>query len=424
MSDKKARPDVDITGDGNVVGDHSSSTVIKDNVFQVIIRKVAPIAGFAVLAAGIVVGLGLAAGVFNLETLVGFLPTPMPFEPAGEGESLIIVADFEDRSGGKYQGVDPAQYIYEKLVEQARADDLDVRIERLRQVVDDNTVHTTGEVYSATLVLWGWYDAAGITPRLERIQEMMAYRSSEEMSLALAEPETVEFKQIILEDLPVRSSYLVLFVLGMGEYVKRDTDGAFAYFNSALAVTEGNEESTNPSETYFYRGNLHYYRGDYGTAVVDFTRAISLTEFVEAYSNRGVSYNDMGEYELALADYNQALELNPESAEAYNNRGVNYNDKGEYELALADYNRALELNPEYAGAYYNRGLNCLAMEDDNCVIASFSGFIQLRPDPTSDYYAGALFLRAGAYVRQGDWESAIADYTKLIQIRPDFATAY
>ncbi len=32
-------------------------------------------------------------------------------------QTLIIVADFDDRSEGKHQGIDPAQYIYEKLDE-------------------------------------------------------------------------------------------------------------------------------------------------------------------------------------------------------------------------------------------------------------------------------------------------------------------
>ena len=63
----------------------------------------------------------------------------------------------------------------------------------------------------------------------------------------------------------------------------------------------------------------------------------------------------MGEYEQALADYTQALELDPEYAMAYNNRGLTYGKIGKYEQALADFNRALELEPEYATAYNTGG---------------------------------------------------------------------
>jgi tetratricopeptide (TPR) repeat protein len=39
----------------------------------------------------------------------------------------------------------------------------------------------------------------------------------------------------------------------------------------------------------------------------------------------------------AIADYNQAIQLNPKYAKAFNNRGFAYNNKGEYDRAIADY---------------------------------------------------------------------------------------
>ena len=146
----------------NLSGDFRGATVnIKTRVMWIGV-------GLALLAVALIV----VAGINNIGPLQTLFPQPTPtaFAPATEGQSLIIVADFEDRSGGKYQGIDPAQYIYEQLTAQAKKDNLDVRIERLRHTVDDNTVRPTGETYSATLVLWGWYDALTITPRLERIK--------------------------------------------------------------------------------------------------------------------------------------------------------------------------------------------------------------------------------------------------------------
>ena len=156
----------------------------------------------------VVIGLIIIAGIINIGPLKTLFPhaDATAFAPATEGQSLIIVADFEDRSGGKYQGIDPAQYIYEQLTAQAKKDNLDVRIERLRHTVDDNTVRPTGETYSATLVLWGWYDALTITPRLERIKIRSDYQSTEEgKHLSLADPTKVEFS--IVTDLPSQSAY-------------------------------------------------------------------------------------------------------------------------------------------------------------------------------------------------------------------------
>jgi len=48
-------------------------------------------------------------------------------------------------------------------------------------------------------------------------------------------------------------------------------------------------------------------------------------------------------YELALSDYNKAIDINPNLAEAYNNRGVVYALTRDFPKALADAEKASEL---------------------------------------------------------------------------------
>ena len=50
----------------------------------------------------------------------------------------------------------------------------------------------------------------------------------------------------------------------------------------------------------------------------------------------------------ALADFNQAIQLNPELAEAYYGRGTVYFLKGDLDNALAYFNQAIQLNPKMA----------------------------------------------------------------------------
>ena len=40
----------------------------------------------------------------------------------------------------------------------------------------------------------------------------------------------------------------------------------------------------------------------------------------------------------------------------HNNRGNAWREKGEYDKAIADYDQALAINPKFAPAYSNRGL--------------------------------------------------------------------
>jgi tetratricopeptide (TPR) repeat protein len=49
-----------------------------------------------------------------------------------------------------------------------------------------------------------------------------------------------------------------------------------------------------------------------------------------------------------MADYSQAIRLDPNYALAYFNRGYTYYYKGDYDRAIADYNQVIRLDPNLA----------------------------------------------------------------------------
>lgn len=55
----------------------------------------------------------------------------------------------------------------------------------------------------------------------------------------------------------------------------------------------------------------------------------------EAYYNRGVDYYQNGEYDQAIADFSEAIRLDPTMAMAYSNRGAVYLYKGDYDWETA-----------------------------------------------------------------------------------------
>src|SRR5882724_10035228 len=66
---------------------------------------------------------------------------------------------------------------------------------------------------------------------------------------------------------------------------------------------------------------------------------------------RGLEASRGPDHDLAIADYNEAIRLDPKNAAAYNNRGFAYGQKGDYDKALADFSEAIRLKPDYAVAY-------------------------------------------------------------------------
>ena len=74
----------------------------------------------------------------------------------------------------------------------------------------------------------------------------------------------------------------------------------------------------------------------------------------EAFT-RGISAYEKGDHDKAIADYTEAIRLDPNYAEAYCDRAVAYSDKGDYDSTIADCTEAIRLNPKYAEAYFMRG---------------------------------------------------------------------
>ncbi|MBK9214479.1 MAG: tetratricopeptide repeat protein [Chloracidobacterium sp.] len=72
-----------------------------------------------------------------------------------------------------------------------------------------------------------------------------------------------------------------------------------------------------------------------------------------------------------------------------------------------------------ASDYYGIAYNCEKEMDNDCALANFSKAIELRPD-----FPEAYLGRGTAYVNKGSYDDAITDYSRAIELRNAFATAY
>lgn len=129
------------------------------------------------------------------------------------------------------------------------------------------------------------------------------------------------------------------------------------------------------------------------------------------YNNRGLIYFQSGQLPSALTDYNTAIQLNPRLASAYNNRANYYAACGQLCEAIADYDRAIDLNPSHVRAWINRGITLRDLEQYEAAVENFDIAEVLGQLPENIYAE-----RGRTYHLWGDWNYAIADYRRAIEL--------
>jgi len=109
------------------------------------------------------------------------------------------------------------------------------------------------------------------------------------------------------------------------------------------------------ADSYYNRGVVHKLNGRPLEAIADYTEALNLEPgHYKALSNRGSVYSELERYKEAFDDFNKAIEELPDNPTAYFNRGYTYTKLGDYEEAIADFNKAIEFRPNDKDSYLHR----------------------------------------------------------------------
>jgi lipoprotein NlpI len=137
-----------------------------------------------------------------------------------------------------------------------------------------------------------------------------------------------------------------------------------------------------------------------------------------AFYNRGNAYVLKGDHDKAIADFDQALKLEPKNASIYNNRGNARLDKGESDAAMADFEAAIKTDPRYAAAYFNRANALAAKGEIERALKDYDAAIKHNKRNVNAYIArGALLLASGASAK------ARADMKQAARLAPKNAYA-
>ena len=131
-----------------------------------------------------------------------------------------------------------------------------------------------------------------------------------------------------------------------------------------------------------------------------------------AFANEG-----KGDHDRAIADYDEAIRLEPNNASAYAARGRVFEKKGDPRRALADFNKALTLQSDLSGAIAGR-------DRMRAALAAVPGPETPAAAPTPVAAAPPASQAPSVVLGNGDLDRALSSVEETIRLDPKNASAY
>jgi tetratricopeptide (TPR) repeat protein len=261
---------------------------------------------------------------------------------------------------------------------------------------------------------------------------------------------------------------MVYFMQGIMAFFQGEVEESAELMSQAIAI--------NPDRALLYtiRGSVYLSLGELDLALTDTERAIALDpDDPSAYAMQASVQWMSGDLEATLDAYGQVIELGPDNWLGYFGQAVIYFEMDDLSSSLAAWERVEELDPNNELIPVHRGLVHEKLGQSEQAAADYakagaagtsanflSQFLQIatgsgsrmplplyfqlteciaddllgrserafarcdeaiKADPT---YFDALWKRGQLYAAQGDWESAVVDYTAAIEVDPRWPWVY
>jgi tetratricopeptide (TPR) repeat protein len=206
-------------------------------------------------------------------------------------------------------------------------------------------------------------------------------------------------------------------------------------------------EGTQRSHVYFERGLEKLKFRQYRSAIVAFDQAIQIDpKFTQAYSGRGFAYYQLDNLQQAFASYQAILQIDPNSFSAYSGMALVREKLGDTRQASADALKSAALHSQYTTREQYQGeLNMLELSQASAgrePLASWNLMEKGYQKIAAKDYQGAVeqftqaigkvpaedgrpYIDRGiAYYGLGNYQAAIADFTKTLELNPYLLKAW
>ena len=204
-------------------------------------------------------------------------------------------------------------------------------------------------------------------------------------------------------------------------YLKGREEFEKMYYGDAIKPLEkAIELDPDFAMAYFYLGFTHISIGNVKAAQEAFQKAKALahkvTERERLYIEAAYSAMVERDWEVRYRFIQELIQKYPKEKLAHFWQGVYYRGR-DYEMAIAEQNKVLELDPDYGLAHNELGYDYLALRNFDKSVEHFQKYSSLNPKD-----ANPLDSLGEAYFLMGRLDEAIAKYKEALAVEPGFLT--
>lgn len=128
---------------------------------------------------------------------------------------------------------------------------------------------------------------------------------------------------------------------------------------------------------------------------------------------------DVKDFQGALNDVETLIQIDPNNADNYMNRGGIKKELGDIQGYIDDLHKAIEINPKDVGIRGNIAVFYFQQKDWENATKEYSGIIDVDPNNATAY-----LMRGNCQSERGNKQAALEDYAQVVRIEPNQPFGY
>ncbi len=198
---------------------------------------------------------------------------------------------------------------------------------------------------------------------------------------------------------------------------RRNTQGVYSDLKKVVELDSSNGDG------HFMLALTAFNLGYYNEALDGNTKALQLGNSYgsQALLNRAQTYIRLGKNQKALEDYALTIKMKDQNLkQAHLDRGQLYMRMNEKKLALKDFKKVVEINPNNLQLTWDIGRVSYEIEEYTDALSYYSKAIDRIDKPQ----AQMLLVRGEVFEKLKNYQAAIQDYTRVIEMKQNLANAH